>query len=292
MPDANPEGEPESETDRRRFVKGVVGSAALAGAGTASAGLVNVATVPPGEGGGATEFVGIENVAGPAPRGMPVIPVEVDEEGYLRGVWPDVKEVEGPEGRTNTVAETELGGVTYSSRWFQYCGVQTLPGVAPDVDQDEFFRYADTPLYDWQREDVEAGAKMHVEDFADYETWGNGIGEAGLGKPAVGTWRSQGVDDEEQIPVQVLRVPPDVFGRMREETDRTEWLDAASSEGFVAWLDKCTHFCCVPSFKGVPGSATAADNGANLVYCACHQSTYDPFSLVSESFVALPRPEE
>lgn len=129
------------DSDRRRFVKGVVGSAALAGVGTGSAGVLDLATSLPGEGGGATEFIGIENVGGPAPRRMAQIPVTIDEEGYLEGVWPEVREVEGPQGQTVRVASMDLGGVTYSSRWFQYCGVQTLPGIAPDADQDEFIRY-------------------------------------------------------------------------------------------------------------------------------------------------------
>ena len=282
---------PEPETDRRQFVKGVVGSAALTGAGTAGAGVLNVTTSPGGKGGGHTEFVGIENVAGPAPRGMPMIPIEIDDEGYLTGVWPELKEIEGPEGRTLTVAEEEIGELTYSSAWFQYCGVQALPGITPDAEQDEYFRYANDPPYDWQRENVEVGAKLHVDDFSDYETWGNGIGQAGLGKPAVGTWRSQDVDDEETIPVQVLRIPPDLFEEMRDGAEYPEWLEAASAEGFIAWLDKCTHFCCVPSFKGLPQSAKV-DGGEDLVYCACHQSAYDPFSLVQESFVALPRTGE
>jgi len=29
----------------------------------------------------------------------------------------------------------------------------------------------------------------------------------------------------------------------------------------------------------------------DMIYCPCHQSVYDPFSLVKKSFVALPRPE-
>jgi Rieske Fe-S protein len=46
----------------------------------------------------------------------------------------------------------------------------------------------------------------------------------------------------------------------------------------------------VPGFKHIAGSA--AFDAENRVYCQCHQSVYDPFSVVSGSFVALPRPEE
>src|SRR6056297_2277579 len=125
---------PES-TGRRRFVKGVVGSASLAGVGTATAAGINSATAPTGAGGGITKFMAMENTAGPAPRGMPQIPIEIDSEGYLKGVWPEVKTVE-QQGREVKVARMDLGGKTYSNEWFQYCGVQTSPGLKPDADQD------------------------------------------------------------------------------------------------------------------------------------------------------------
>jgi Rieske Fe-S protein len=196
-----------------------------------------------------------------------------------------VKEVsEG--GRTIQVAETELGGITYSSEWFQYCGVQTYPGVRPGEDQDNFFRVASGAgnTYDWMS-DLEAGSKLTVDMFDDYETWGNGIGKSGLGKPAIGTWRSQDVEPQSTMPVQVLRSP-----RIERLAQEDEFINAATQDGFIAWLNKCTHFCCVPGFKSLAGSANFG--AEDRVYCQCHQSVYDPFAPVQKSFVALPRPEE
>src|SRR6056297_478780 len=83
-----------AESGRRRFVKGVVGGAGLAAVGMTGAVGINSATQSPGSGGGATTAMAIENTAGPAPRGMPQIPVEVTEEGNLKGVWPEVQEIE------------------------------------------------------------------------------------------------------------------------------------------------------------------------------------------------------
>lgn len=127
---------------------------------------------------------------------------------------------------------------------------------------------------------------MHVDDFTDYTSWGNDIGRSGLGKPATGTWRSN--DTADTIPIQVLRVAPDIFETMRQTPRIAAWLDAAAPENFIAWLDKCTHFCCVPGFKATAQSV--AFGAADKVYCPCHQSVYDPFSISEESFVALPRP--
>ncbi|WP_255196779.1 ubiquinol-cytochrome c reductase iron-sulfur subunit [Halorarius litoreus] len=273
-----------TESGRRRFVKGVVGSATLASVGTGAAAAIGTATSPSGAGGGITTFMGIENIDGPAPRGMPIIPLTI-ENGELKGIWPEVKEIsEG--GRTIQVAETELGGVTYSSEWFQYCGVQTYPGVQPSEDQDNFFRVASGAgnTYEWMS-DLSAGDKLTVDMFDDYEEWGNGIGKSGLGKPAIGTWRSVDVEPQSTMPVQVLRSP-----RIEQLAQENEFINAATQDGFIAWLNKCTHFCCVPGFKSLAGSANFG--AEDMVYCQCHQSVYDPFSPVSKSFVALPRPEE
>jgi Rieske Fe-S protein len=125
---------------------------------------------------------------------------------------------------------------------------------------------------------------MHVDDFSDYESWGNGIGDPGVGKPARGTWRSQDLSPQERLPIEVIRST-----RVEEMTDRSDWLAESTAEGFVAYMDKCTHFCCVPGFKD---TEQAKKFGAsNRIFCVCHQSVYDPYSIVRRSFVALPRPE-
>jgi len=277
------------ESGRRRFVKGVVGSATLATVGATSASAINPMTSSTGVGGGATTFVGIENTDGPAPRGMPMIPVRI-EDGELKGYWPEESETQEA-GRTVTIAEESLGGQTYSSEWFQYCGVETYPGVRPSADQDNFFRYAGGSPYEWQQNEVEPGDRVRVDDFADYESWSNDIGEKTNGKPATVTWRSQGVPDEQTMPVQILRVPDDQFERAKEQSGMSSWLEAASPDGdtFVAWLNKCTHFCCVPGFKSLEGSASFG--AENRVYCQCHQSVYDPFSPNEVQYTAFPRPE-
>jgi len=278
------------QTGRRRFVKGVVGSATLASVGVGGAAAIDTATSPSGVGGGITQFIGIENIDGPAPRGMPLIPLTI-ENGELEGVWPEVVEEEQA-GRTVKVAKTKIGGKTYSNDWFQYCGIQNYQGLTPDADQDNFFRSTGDPQFSWQAEELSGGDKLRVGHFEDYESWGNGIGKDGVGKPASAQWRSDG--DVQTIPVQVVRSPKvDQMASGSGEfsdlpSDVVEFVNAATANGFMAWLNKCTHFCCVPGFKAYEGSAKFG--AANEVYCQCHQSVYDPFSPVSKSFVALPRP--
>lgn len=275
-----------TDSGRRRFVKGVVGSAALASVGVGTAAQIDLATQQTGAGGGITPFVGIELSSGPAPRGMPYIPVEIDGEGYLRGLWPDVEEVE-EEGITFEVAETELGGQTYSTEWFQYCGRQNASGVRPGEDQDNYFRSVDSPPYEWQADAKDGGDRIHIDDLDDYEDWGNEIGSSGVGKPAECRWRSEDVD-EGTLPVTVIRST-----KVQEVIDaggpEGEWLEAASEENVFAYLNVCTHFCCIPGYKQLGESAQFS--GEDGVYCQCHQSVYDPFSPTFDTYIALPRPE-
>ncbi|MFB6139550.1 MAG: ubiquinol-cytochrome c reductase iron-sulfur subunit [Halosimplex sp.] len=287
------------ETGRRRFVKGVVGSAALASVGTGGAAAVNTITSASGGGGGPTQYIAIENIDGPAPRGLPMIPLEINDAGELKGVFPPASQ-ETVGGVTRTVAETDIGGVTYSSQWFQYCGVEQYRGVQPGVEADNFFRAASSPppAYEWQQE-VEGGTKLTVDMFDDYEDWGNGIGVDGLGKPAMARWRSE-AEGVKTLPVQILRTPAiekminGETGPMGHDYSKLpdavrNFIEAATADNFLAWLDKCTHFCCVPGYKQLEGSANF--DAQNDVYCQCHQSVYDPFSPVQKQFVARPRPD-
>lgn len=269
-----------TESGRRRFVKGVVGASTLATVGTGASAAIGSATSAAGAGGGPTTYFGIKNTAGPAPRGMPQIPLTIDSNGDLKGVWPDqIKD---------GVAVTEIAGEKYKSSWYQYCGVQTYPGLDPRTDQSNYFLSASNPPYEWQS-DVEAGTRLNVSMFENYETWGNGIGKAGLGKPAMGTWRSKDLSPQNTIPIQVLRSPK-IEQLAQGDSQYSKWLSATTEKGFIAWMDKCTHFCCVPGFKSTAQSAKF--NAANEVYCPCHQSVYDPFDIVKKVFIALPRPEE
>jgi len=284
-------------TGRRRFVKGVVGSSVLASVGTGGAAAINTTTTSVGGGGGATQYIGIENTRGPAPRGMPMIPVEVNDSGELVGIFPEAT-TETVGGVERTVAEMDMGGVTYSSQWFQYCGVEQYEGAQPGADADNLIRAASTESYTWM-EDLEVGTPLTVDMFDNYETWGNNIGRAGLGKPATARWRSE-ADGNKTMPVQILRTPelPKMINGDQGFHDYSQipqsvrnFLDAATDQDFMVWLNKCTHFCCVPGYKQLAGSANY-ENGENGVYCQCHQSVYDPFRPLQLQFIARPRPSD
>ncbi|GAB3412524.1 ubiquinol-cytochrome c reductase iron-sulfur subunit [Haloparvum alkalitolerans] len=268
-----------AESGRRRFVKGVVGGGALAGVGATGSATINSLTTSSGTGGGQTTAMAIERVGGPAPRGMPQIPVEITDDGYIRGKWPETA-TETQEGQEITVAKEEMpGGVTYSGEWFQYCGIESYQGIQPEFESDNIFKSA-AGGYDWQGNAYENGDPIHRDDFEDYTEWGNGIGADGVGKPALATWRSE--DTDSSITAVVLRSP-----RVEEAAQDDEWLQASTEDGFMAWVNVCTHFCCIPGYK--KNEESARYDAANGVYCQCHQSVYDPFSIVETLFVARPR---
>ena len=278
-----------SDSGRRRFVKGVVGSAALSGVGVGGAATVNLATQPAGGGGGPTEFVGIQLQGGPAPRGMPYIPIEIDDNGDIRGVWPEAEEVT-EDGVTFLQAEQEVGGRTYSTEWFQYCGRQQSEGIQPDADKDNYFRSVapDDARHDWQAEQLDGGDTLNVEHFSDYETWGNEFGRDGVGKPAKATWRSDDVAEDEIVPVTVIRSKL-IEEKAQRDDEVGQWYAAASSRGVIAYMNVCTHFCCVPGYKF--SESAAQFDIEDGVYCQCHQSQYDPFTPEFDTFVSLPRPD-
>jgi Rieske Fe-S protein len=287
------------DSGRRRFVKGVVGGATLAGVGATGSAAINSVTSSSGAGGGATQAMVIENTAGPAPRGMPQIPIEIDG-GELKGLWPEVVE-ETNAGVTYEIAKTDIGGMTYSSEWFHFCGLETYDAIQPSFEPAEgnYLVAGSNPTYDWQSDMGEAD-RLTVDMFDDYESWGNDIGVAGLGKPASANWRS--LETENSLVVNVIRSPvvedlvengraEGADGETYEVDDPTQtWLAETAPQGFVAWLNKCTHFCCVPKYKGLDGAAKF--DAENEVYCPCHQSVYEPFSIVPSLFTARPRPTD
>ncbi len=270
-----------AESGRRRFVKGVVGGAALAGVGATGAVTVNSLTTAAGAGGGPVEAMVIERVSGPAPHGMPQVPIEIDDNGDIMGVWPEI-DTETVEGVEVEIAREELGGLEYSQEWFQYCGHESYEGLEPDFDSDNYFKSDANTSYEWQQEQKSEGDRINLSDLDDYEEWGNDIGDTGVGKPAATVWRSE--DTDNTLPVILLRST-----LVEEAAADNEWLEASTDEGVIAWLNKCTHFCCVPGYKLAPDAPRY--NAEDRVYCQCHQSVYDPFSISSALYIARPRPD-
>ena len=132
------------------------------------------------------------------------------------------------------------------------------------------------------------GDTLNVEHFSDYETWGNEFGRDGVGKPAKATWRSDDVAEDEIVPVTVIRSKL-IEEKAQRDDEVGQWYSAASSRGVIAYMNVCTHFCCVPGYKF--SESAAQFDIEDGVYCQCHQSQYDPFTPEFDTFVSLPRPD-
>src|SRR5688572_4128543 len=112
--------------DRRTFVKtsvGVARAAALAASGLSiAAGLAK----PRAAGGALQRYVGAHRVAGPAPRGVPYIPLTVENGKFV--------------GKTSIPSPDGTGDINVLD-WYKYCGHAGAAGLNPGFTDDNAMTY-------------------------------------------------------------------------------------------------------------------------------------------------------
>lgn len=240
--------------DRRAFVRLCAGTAA---AGALAAAAVSVASpaVEVREGASTlVRYVGAHRVGGPAPRGVPYVPVRVNEAGELEGV---------PAFAGRSVLP-----------WYAYCGHESAPGLREEPAEN-VLRYhvsPDLPVRPWYA--PLAGEPVRPEHFA-----GDGFG-------AAFSWRSVGAIGKDVLTGVVVRYAEaevrraDVVKPPARALDEAEWSEAASSlfarvggSLFVAASTFCTHFCCLPRYRENPSAGRVG--AADRLHCACHDSVYE-----------------
>ena len=254
--------------DRRSFVKaclGVAGAGTLAAAGVGTA--VNLAQIRPASGGAQT-YWGAHKVAGPAPRGIPFIPITV-ENGVFVGK------------PTITTAE---GDVVDVLSWYKYCGHGGAPGLKADFTENNELTYfiAEEKLHlitPWFKDLL--GKPVRPDDFP----------APGFGASFI--WRSDGQSGPNvltgtivktapgDIRLQTAAVPP--AKPLKTEAD-FEWVRSEIfHEDFVAASTFCTHFCCIPAYREAEQLARPR-NAWDKLFCTCHNSVYDHREPVTYSF--------
>jgi len=167
----------------------------------------------------------IEKTGGPAPRGLPQVPWKSPTTGISAGSGPKRRPSRRRAKRSRS-HRSSSAGKTYTGAWYQYCGVESQENIEPDYEaEDNLFRAA-PGKYDWMDEVYDEGERIHIDDFDDYDEWGNGIGDDGVGKPASVTWRSQNA--ETALNVNVIR-----SSRIEEAVENSgdEWLEASTDQG-------------------------------------------------------------
>ncbi len=215
----------------------------------------------------------------PAPYGLPLIPLEITDEGLLRGI---------PDGADNQLA------------WYKYCSHERSPGTFQDFESDNLLRY------DVGEEQIAKGfdawfvdnvnQEVHYSDFpkdTPKEQW-----EEYPGSGASVRWRSEGVDSEHKITALVIRAPKEEIGfedqvpQSQAEEIEAEWFPEHPDDPedvFVACCSFCTHFCCVPDFH--TAELAISSGYGDTIFCTCHLSRYDPFQVDTYNRTIFEYPE-
>lgn len=251
--------EPETGVDRRSFVKGALGAATLGVAGAAGFGMFKQAAIVKPSNIRPVTYLGAKVLSGsPAPRGLPLMPVRINEEGLVEVI---------PEDDDTNYLD-----------WYRYCSHENAPGLAnPDFTQDNTIEYflteeklvvaGDEAIERWwYAEKLEQ--PIRARDFAN-RPFGDG---------AAFRWRSQGQSGNDVITGILLKLDPAEFNLSEEELSK--YMDMETN--LIAFSSFCTHFCCVPGWKEDP----SADKLGfwDMIFCTCHNSRYDPRDLTEYTF--------
>lgn len=252
--------EPPTGVDRRTFVKGAMGAAALGVAGAAGFTLFKQAAIVQPSTIKNVDYLGAKVLTGsPAPRGLPFMAVKVNDEGLVE-VLPEVD------------GENLLD-------WYRYCSKETAPGLAnPNFTDDNTVEYflteeklvqagAEAQERWWYSEKL--GDKIKASDFKNRD----------YGSGAAFRWRSAGVGSSDVVTGILLKIRPEEFTGIK-EADLATYMDM--DHHLIGVYSTCTHFCCVPGWKEDP---TADKLGFwDMIFCTCHNSRFDPRQVTKYSF--------
>lgn len=262
--------------DRRSFVKtcvGVAGAGALAASGL---GLAAGLAIPRAPGEPPIKYYGAHRVAGPAPRGIPYIPITVDSSGNFVGK-PTIPSIDG------------TGEVDVLS-WYKYCGHSGAPGLQQGFTDDNTVSYLAKEEYEsiitpWFKPLL--GQPARPEHFPS-ESFGAAI-----------VWRSEGQSGSSVLTGILIKAPakevrlvdstvPPAKPISKEEYDYVmENIFHVTDKGeiYIGVSSFCTHFCCAPGYREAEKLArprAAWDN----IFCTCHNSNYNFRQPVSYAFSA------
>ncbi len=258
----------EEGVDRRSFVKGAMGAATLGVAGAAGFGMFKQIAVPPDTIVRFVNYLGAQVQTGsPAPRGLPFIPVRVNEEGFVEGI-------------------PEKDGTNYLDV-LRYCGYQNAPNLEPGATTDNVFRYFLTEEKIHQAgddaEDIwffvdKIGERVRASDFEDRD----------YGTGAAVRWRSEEVGASDTVTMMVLKLDPEDFKGDKAEAVRDQFMDM--DHHLIGLSAICTHFCCVPGYK--ESDKANQFDAWEMAFCTCHNSRFDPLEPTEYDFMLRERVEE
>lgn len=249
---------PRKGIDRRTFVRRTVGTAAFGAVGASGLGLAFPLSTTLGIRIPRFPYFGAKIVGGPAPKGLPIIPVKIDGEGNVTGD-PSYQPEE-----TESILD-----------WYKYCSHDEAPGLEEGFTKDNKMYYFQNPekihvaeaqgLDIWYKNKVDR--PLNVKDFDE------------VGKGAPFKWRSQGQVDNNIITGIALRIDPaQIDGGQLEEAEGLiggPFID----QDIIAFCSFCAHFCCVPGYKESKEALNRGNDVWESLFCTCHGSVYDPLDL-------------
>ena len=234
--------------DRRTFVRVCAGAGGAVTLGAAGFGVASGLARPRGAP-TRVRYIGAHKIGGPAPRGVPYIPIEA-RGGLVHG-------------RTTL----QVGGREWDTlRWLAFCGHQGAPGLDPSFKDDGTLRYhlpevLPSWIRPWYADRV--GEPVRVDDFPD-----EGFG-------ARFTWRGGLTGVIVKLRGGALREPEEPVSPGRPlEADERSALASLGAAGLVAASNLCTHFCCEAGYKEAEELARARD-AWDALFCACHAAVFD-----------------
>jgi Rieske Fe-S protein len=259
---------------RRAFVKGCLGASAAGLLAAGAGGLASPLLVGGGSVTRRVDYLGATVVGGPAPQGLPLVPLRADGDGRL-SIEPS------PDGIPGGVLD-----------WYRYCGHAAAPGLRAGFQPaDEQLRYTlaldrvDTVRAlqtESGRDDVgwQLPRLGEVARVADFQAAGHGAGTR---------WRPGAPGPPLHVLVLRVRGGALVFeDGAEEELVRAQVLvPAGDGDVLVAYFNLCKHLCCV---AGWHESRKAVQEGLfETLYCTCHYSAYDPLRIRGDFFMLQER---
>jgi Rieske Fe-S protein len=252
---------------RRSFVKGCIYASAAGVAAVGAGAMVNPLAMTSKAPFRRVEYIGATLVSGPAPQGIPLMPLQKAANGDL-SVNPNPPGVPG--------------GVL---NWYKYCSHEKTTGLQEGfAAKDEAIRFFLTEekkastVEGWYLDKL--GSVVNVRDFD------------AVGRGAGFNWRSQGQTGKNIITGIVIKIDPRqlAFENAPEDIVREQFIvPTDDGNAMIAYSSFCKHFCCVPGWHESP--LAKSQGFFDKIFCTCHFSVYDPY-LVKGDFYMLQLEEQ
>ena len=246
--------------NRRSFVKLCLGAAGAGAVAASGIGMAAGLAIPRKPGGALLRYFGAHRVAGPAPRGVPYIPITVENGVFV--------------GKTTLPSMEEGGEPMNVLDWYKYCGHAGAPGLKQDFTNDNTLTYFEKEDYrtltPWFKDRF--GQPIRPTDFP-----GNGFGAAFV-------WRSKGQGGANILSGVIIKAHPSEIEYVASAVSPAKPLKDQAEfdyvrknvfhENFIAVSTFCTHFCCVPGYREAEKLARPRNAWDNM-FCTCHNSNYN-----------------